>query len=288
MADLKNIDSNLSGDDNQNLDNNQNNSPANVDDFSKDIDQIFGNSASDNAGSGGDNLKGKTPFEDGEQHSDDWTGMTHEQLARKFQSEKDIAQATIQKLTPKVQRADALEQFYNELYENPEVRRAFIAELEPDLIKSKDPYAALEEELKKEFGEDYIPDEEEAKRPFTQSWKYYKKLSDLERKAQQSSAQVPKTLKELRTERDNAKNEQKLKDTEMKVSIMGKRKWDDTKWQRFVNWGSKLSPEHLAAVFDYAESRKSYNQGAPYLMNQAGGNTATPNEIESELKKFFG
>jgi hypothetical protein len=260
---------------------------TNVTGVSDDIDKIFGASA--NAGTGsGDNPFGGNPSSGAGEQQVDYTGMTHEQLARMFQSKYDKAQADLQKVQPKVQKADSLEQFYNELYENQDVRRAFIAELEPDLVQPKDPYLALQGQLKKEFGEDYVPDDEEARRPFTPSWKYYRRLSELENKVKDVSNTVPKTLKELRAEREQTLREQATKDIEMKNDVLRTMRWSDTDYQSFAGWVSKLSAIDLAKIYNYAQSKRANIQGAPTLAALSGGTPQTPNEIEAELKKFFG
>lgn len=260
---------------------------ANVSGVSEDIDKIFGSSSNEGAGSGDDPFGGSSSSGAGDQQVD-YTGMTHEQLARMFQSKYDKAQADLQKVQPKVQKADSLEQFYNELYENPEVRRAFIAELEPDLVKPSDPYTALQVQLKKEFGEDYVPDDEEARRPFTPSWKYYRRLSELENKVKEQNASVPKTIKQLREEREAALREAQTKDIEMKNEVLRTMKWTDNDYKSFAGWVSKLSAVDLAKIYNYAQSKKASSPGAPNLAALSGGTTQTPNEIEAELKKFFG
>lgn len=256
--------------------------------ISDDIDRIFSEPASGGTESGDDVLGALTSGTKQEEGSKSQVGMTYEQQARMFQSKFDKAQADLSKLQPKVQRADSLEKFYNELYENPEVRRAFIAELEPDLVKPKDPYGALEEQLKQEFGEEYVPDDEEARRPFTPSWKYYRRLSELEQKVRDNKNTAPKTLKELREEREQQMKESQTRDAEMKNEVLTSMKWNDTDYQAFGNWVQKLNAVDLAKIYRYVQSKKANSPAVPFLANQAGGATQTPNEIEAELKKFFG
>lgn len=255
--------------------------------ISDDIDRIFTEPTSASLKSGGDVFEELTSS--ATEGSKSQVGMTYEQQVRMFQSKFDKAQSELQKLQPKVEKADSLEKFYNELYENPEVRRAFIAELEPDLVKPRDPYGALEEQLRKEFGEDYVPDDDESKRPFTQSWKYYRRLSELEQKVRdQSGNAVPKTLKELRAEREQTLQAQRTRDVEMKNEVLTKMKWTDRDYQSFGNWVQKLNAVDLAKIYNFVQSKRANTPATPFLANQAGGTTQTPNEIEAELKKFFG
>ena len=262
---------------------------AQMSELSKDIDALFGAPASDSGEEGGPTEGGDDPFTvptDGEGQPD-YTGMSHEELAKMFQSKYDVAQAELNKATPKVARADSLESFVNDLYEKPEVRRAFLAQVEPDLIKPKDPYVVLEAQLKKEFGEEFIPDDVEAKRPFTESWRYYKRLDDLYTKEQKASTQLPQTLEEMRTERTTKLSEQKTADAEMKQKVLTSMKWSDNDYKSFGNWVFKLSAMDLAKIYNFAQQRRR-SPAAPNLASQSGGRPSTPNEIASELTKFFG
>lgn len=261
---------------------------AQMSELSTEIDALFGTPASD-SGSEGDDSAGGDPFagdNDGVGQPD-LTGMSHEELAKMFQSKYDRAQAELNKTQPKVKRADSLESFVNDLYEKPEVRRAFLAQVEPDLVKPKDPYVVLEAQLKKEFGEEFIPDEEDAKKPFTSSWRYYKRLDDLYTKEQSQSATLPKTLEELRTERTAKLADQQRADADMKTKVLSTMKWSDNDYKTFGDWVYKLSALDLAKIYNYAQQRRR-GPAVPNLANAPGGRASTPNEIASELKKFFG
>lgn len=256
---------------------------------STDIDELFGVPSEDSEATEGALPTEAQAFEgSATEKQPDYSGMTHEELARMFQSKFDKAQAELQKIKPKAEKADSLETFVNELYENQEVRRAFLAQLEPDLVKPKDPYAALEEQLKKEFGEDFYPDDDEAKKPLTPSWRYYKRLDDLYDKAKsQQNVQLPKTLEQIRTEREAFKEQQRKADSEMKNKVLATMKWSDNDYKSFAGWVYKLSALDLAKIYNYAQTRKS-GAKAPNLAAQSGSRAHTPNEIASELKRFFG
>ena len=260
----------------------------NVSPVSADIDAIFGSSTSDDPLEGGQATGDKPLVTDPGTEQPDLTGMTPDELARMFQSKYDKAQAELQTIKPKVERADSLEGFVNSLYENEEVRRAFLAEVEPDLVKPKDPYVALEEQLKKEFGEDYVPDDEDAKKPLTTSWKYYKRLDDLYKVAQTTKEILPKTLKELRADRKTKQDELATQNATMKTDILTKMKWQDADYQRFTQWASALSGADLAKIYNFAQGRRASAPNAPNLASQSGGTAFMPNEINTELDKFFG
>jgi len=261
---------------------------TNVSPVSADIDAIFGSQASDDSLEGGQAPGGDPLVADPGTQQPDLAGMTPDELARMFQSKYDKAQAELQTIKPKVERADSLEGFVNSLYEDEEVRRAFLAEVEPDLVKPKDPYVALEEQLKKEFGEDYVPDDEDAKKPLTTSWKYYKRLDDLYKVAQDTQEILPKTLKELRADRKIKQDELATQNATMKTDILTKMKWQDTDYQRFTQWASALSGADLAKIYNFAQGRRSSAPNVPNLASQSGGTAFMPNEINTELDKFFG
>lgn len=256
--------------------------------LSRDIDALFGQPTSDSLNEGGTPPENKDFGELDEQGQPDYTGMNHEDLAKLFQSRYDKAQAELTKVKPKVERAESLESFINELYENQEVRRAFLAQVEPDLVKPKDPYVALEEQLKKEFGEDFLPDDNEAKKPFTESWRYYKKLDDLYSKINTNqNTQLPKTLEVVRAERKATLAAQKTADDEMKQKVLSTMKWQENDYKSFAGWVYKLSALDLAKIYNFAQQRRTVGH-APSVANQSGSKAHTPSEIASELNKFFG
>ena len=260
----------------------------NVSPVSADIDAIFGSNTSDDSLEGGPATGGDPSLANQGQAQPDLTGMNADELARMFQSKYDKAQAELQTIKPKVDRADSLEGFINSLYEDVEVRRAFLAEVDPALVTPKDPYVALEEQLKTEFGEDYVPDDEDAKKPLTTSWKYYKRLDDLYKVAQNKEETLPKTLKQLRADRKKQQDELATQNATMKSDILTKMKWQDADYQRFTQWASVLSGADLAKIYNFAQGRRTSARNVPNLAAQSGGTAFMPNEVNTELNKFFG
>lgn len=250
------------------------------------IDAIFG--FDDN----NEDLHSSTPAGSGKSASaapsgpqdDDYSGLSHEDVIKKLQSTKDKYRTQLDVAIKKVETLQPLEQFYTSLFEDAEMRRAFIAELEPDLVKPKDPYDVLKEELDKEFGADYVPDEEEAKRPFTTSWKYYKKMDELLQKSKENKT-LPKSLKELQEERRKQKELLKAQQLEDKAKLLATMKWQEEHYNNFATWVSKLSSVDLAKIYTFAMRKQGK---APNIVGQPGGTSYTPNQIDAELKKFFG
>lgn len=267
------------------MENNIPNAPASTEPVLNDIDNIFGISES-NEEQGDSSPFGSpsTSEAPSNKQDDEFTGLSHEDIIKKLQSTKDKYRTQLEIANKKVETLQPLEQFYSSLYEDAEVRRAFIAELEPDLVKPKDPYDVLKEQLDKEFGQDYIPDEEEAKKPFSTSWKYYKKMDELLTKVKENKT-LPKSLSELKEDRKKQKELLKQQQADEKVKLLAQMKWQDESYNNFADWVSKLSSVDLAKIYTFAMRKQGK---APNMVAQPGGTSFTPNKFNAELKGFFG
>lgn len=251
------------------------------------IDLIFGNAdpnedngGSDSPGSIGEPASGAASTDE----HDELSGLNAEEIIKKLQSTKDKYRTQLDVTSKKLEQLQPLESFLNQIYEDAEIRRAFIAELEPELIKPKDPYTALQEQLGKEFGADFTPDDDEAKKPFTPSWRYYKRVDELLKNVNEQ-AQMPKSLKELREERKRQKEAAQRSAEEEKLKILSTMKWQDEHYNHFTKWVGSLSGTDLAKIYTYAMRKQSK---APQLATASGGTSYTPNSIVAELNKFFG
>ena len=254
--------------------------------FRQDIDSIFGGPASDGSQDSGAGLGGVDPSQvKPSDRQEDYTGMSEAQLAKMFQSKYDKAQDSLNKVSQKAEHLSSLEDFFHNIYEDESVRRAFIAELEPDLITPKDPYDALEEQLKKEFGDDYVPDDDEAGKPLTKSWRYLKRVDELYKEQTSNKTNLPKSLKELRTDRKTAQEASKLKVAEDRQQVLSTMKWEAPQYNAFVEWAGKINPLDLAKIYSFAMRKQG---GPPNLATQGGGQPFTPSQIQTELTSFFG
>jgi len=250
------------------------------------IDIIFGSEDPDKQGGGNEPTEGDPFGGTSTETNQDYTGLSSEQLARMFQSKYDKTKADLEKTQKKLTDYESLDDFINSIYEDPEVRHAFISELEPDLVKQKDPYEALEEQLRQEFGQDFVPDDEEAKRPFSKTWRYLRRVDELEKKLTQGGVKLPSSIKELRQERERKKTEATQKALQEKSQVLQTMKWSDHDYQQFAGWVGKLSAVDLAKIYKFANSRRP--QTSPNLVNQSGGFVPSPNTIQAEMEKFFG
>lgn len=249
------------------------------------IDLIFGdvdsNEGIDGSASSGSDIASEASSSDAH---DDLTGLNAEEIIKKLQSTKDKYRTQLDVASKKLEQLQPLESFLNQIYDDEEVRRAFIAELEPELIKPKDPYVALQEQLGKEFGESFTPDDDEAKRPFTESWRYYKRVDEL-LKSIEDRPQLPKALKEIRAERKRQKEIAAQSAAEERLKILSTMKWQDESYDHFAKWVASLSGTDLAKIYSFTLRKQGR---APQLATTVGGTSTTPNTIAAELNKFFG
>jgi len=266
---------------------------ANVSDpIDMDIDALFG--SNDGSSSGDARKDGTQPASGqtipGQQTTtapDATKGMNAEQLAAHFQSIADKANNRLSQIEPGYEKYKSVADFLNQVYEDPKVRRAFIAQLEPDLIKPIDPYDALQEQLKKEYGEDFVPDEDEASKPLTKSWRYLKRVDELYKDLSNKRTElVPKTLEEIRNERKLAQEQATQEFERERLDTMNELKWSKTDWENFQAWAPKLKIKHLAKWYNHIQRAKGT---APNLVNQFGG-TPTKNmpEFFQQLDNIFG
>lgn len=263
-----------------------------------DIDMLFGTGEPVSSGDGRQDGKqpGRAVIDNNDfmprkqttQPTDDPTkGMTPEQLVAHFQSIADKAQNKLGQIEPAYEKYKSAVEFLNQVYEDPKVRKAFIAQLEPDLIKPTDPYDALQEQLGKEFGADFVPDEDEANKPLTKSWRYLKRVDELYKElSSKQSELVPKSLEEIRRERQQLQESATMEFEKERLDTMNELKWSQTDWNEFQTWAPKLKIKHLAKWYDHIRKAKGK---APNLVNQFGGtpNTNMP-EFFQNLDNMFG
>ena len=254
--------------------------PSEIDMVFGDVDPNEGIDGSMSSGSQGEPASEPASKDD----NDEFTGLNAEEVIKKLQSTKDKYRTQLDMTSKKLEQLQPLEQFLTQIYEDEEVRRAFISELEPDLIKPKDPYSVLQEQIAKEFGADFNPDDEEAKKPFTTSWRYFRRVEELLKSANETKS-VPKSLKELKEERKKQREASQQQAEQEKLKVLSTMKWQDEQYNHFASWVGKLSGTDLAKIYTYTLRKQGK---APNLVNQSGGTSYTPNAQIAELNKFFG
>jgi hypothetical protein len=245
------------------------------------LDSIFGEVGGDKKGGSGTPAEFNKDFP-GTGGSPDWT-----KLGPKFQSDYDRTAAELKKVNELVQQQyQPLVEFYNELYDNEEVREAFIGELAPDLVKAKDPHSFIKERLAKEFGEDFDPESTDDK---LKARMYNVRVDQLLRETLDKQTKVPKTLKQIREERKQKAESQQREAVVMKQDIMSKLSWDDNSYNSWLEWAQKIKPMDLAKLKDRLDKQaKKSTTSFPHLGNVQGGAPVSANQFKQELDAFFG
>jgi len=261
-----------------------------------DIDSMFG-SGSGASGNGtkpvgtpefdGDGLPidpdtGKKPPE-----VNPFDGMTPDQRATHFQSLYNKLENEHNQMKPDYDKYKSVADFVNQVYEDPQVKAAFLAELAPELVKPTDPYDALQAQLGKEFGQDFIPEETEASVPLSKTWRYHKRVDELYKQhAENQNAGAPKSLKELRLSREQALKDADAVNATERQEIMKENNWGQADWDDFSQWGGKLKTKHLSRYFE--AGRKARRGKAPSLVNQGGSAPVGQPAAFENLTNFFG
>lgn len=214
-------------------------------------------------------------------------GMTAEQRATHFQSLYNKLENDYNEMKPDYDKYKNVADFVNQVYEDPKVKEAFLAELAPDLIKPTDPYEALQEQLGKEFGDEFVPDEDEAAKPLSKSWRYFKRVDELYKDlSAQKGTGVPVSLKELRKAREEQVSAANATADKDRVHIMDDMKWSSADWSEFSTWATKLEAKHLARWYTHLRKQKP---NAPNLVNQIGGQAPVSiPEVFKDLDNYFG
>lgn len=203
----------------------------------------------------------------------------------KLQSERDKALSQVKDWEAQASGWKTANDFLGQLESDADVRRAFMHELEPELVKPKNPYDLIQEALKGEF-KDFTPNPDEANIFGSQTWVYNQRAQELLTEAKTKYA-IPESLKGLREKRkaDATKaHEGALKE---KQEIMTQLQWQDATWGGFTKWMQSSAGLDFAKIYQHL-LRQSNTQPKP-LSTQRGlnyeSNTGSPFE---ELNQFFG
>ena len=249
------------------------------------LENIFGTEGEDDKQKGSEkSAELDKIFPDAIGQEQDW-----KKLAVQFQSNYDKTAAELKKEREAVeQQYKPIAEFFHQIYEDDEVRRAFISELEPELIKPKDPHSFIKERLSKEFGEDFDPDLSDDK---LKARMYNVRMEQLFKEALDGNkASTPKSLKELREQRKRQAEDKQKDALAEKQRIIGELKWDENTYNDWLTWAQKIKPLDLAKLKDRIDkqSRKSQGAFAPFIGNIPGGKPVALNQFKQELDAFFG
>ena len=283
-------------------------SEAQTPDIPDDIDLLFGDPADDAAGSPTGNT---SPGHHSKNVQIDNTNLDEGFGEKKHTSNEPVQQFTKPKpdvdwkaeatkfqsmYDKQVQASKEMESyktaydFINELYESPETRKAFIAELEPDLLKPEDPYTYVQNSLVKEFGEGFTPDNNAE--PGSQEWlrarAYDARMNHLLNEAYSKGNETPETLKELRARQKKDSEKQQQAFAREKADLMKEFNWNDGDWENFEKFANKITTKHLGKLFSKAQKSTTKGSSVPNLVNVPGSSTSSNDNYFDELKGFFG
>jgi hypothetical protein len=203
----------------------------------------------------------------------------------RLQSERDKALSQVKDWETQASSWKTANDFLGELESDADVRRAFMHELDPELVKPKNPYDLIKETLGEEF-KDITPNPDEANVFGSQTWMYNQRANDLLAEAKQRHA-IPESLKGLRTKRKTdaaAANVAALKEKQDIMTSMG---WTDDTWGGFATWMQSSKGADFAKIYSYILRKGGKQPGN--LATQRGLNfNSSPGEHFTELNKFFG
>ena len=259
-----------------------------------DIEVLFGKETGVDSSDGADTRNQratssqKTTFSDEDPFASNKRNMPRdpEALLRQLQSERDQARAEVQKTQAEVQKYKTYEDFLASIQEDKELRHAFIAELEPELVKPKDPLTFIQEGLKKEFP-GFTPNADETNMYGSPTWLYNERAKDLFTEWK-SKATVPPTLKELKAKRTAARQAAQAAALQEKQQVVSDLKWDENTWESFVGWVGKVKTTHMAKIWDKIQKQAMSKSPAPFAVGQSGGSAFSPSTYQSHLDTMFG
>ena len=171
----------------------------------------------------------------------------------KLQSERDKAVSQVQNWETQANDWKSASDFLAQLEDDAEIRRAFIAELEPELIKPKNPYDLIEETLGKEFT-DFTPNPDEANIFGSKTWMYNRRAEDLlaeSRANAKTNAALPTSLKDIREKRKRQTKEDKDNAFKEKQGIITDMKWNEDTWEGFATWMQSTKGNDWAKMYGF-------------------------------------
>ena len=253
-----------------------------------DLDALFGKEAGVGDQDGVKKIdKQKVTFSDDDPFAHKNQPRDPEKLLAQLQSDRDKARAEVTRVTADLQKAKVYEDFLGTLQDDQEMRHAFIAQLEPDLVKPKDPLTFIQERLKKEFP-GFTPDTDEINIVGSPTWTYNQRGTDLFQEWKKTNGTPPPTLVELKAKRKAARDAANVAAQRDKQETMQKLNWGDQDWDSFVDWVTKVKTIHMATIRDGIVKQAMKKGNPPSVVSQSGGKVNTPSGYMTELDNLFG
>ena len=169
-----------------------------------------------------------------------------EGLARTVQSREGVLIGNIKKITD--QNATLLKdsQFLAELTTNPELRQAFIAKTNPELIQDVD--SQVQNVLRKEFP-DFEPVDEEKSDIQSKTSKYFRRQNRLYDTLENSSSN--KSVEEIWTSIETRQKDKSKDFNVMIAKIKEDNKYDDVTMQNFMDFAGKFNIFAVHKVYKF-------------------------------------
>jgi hypothetical protein len=199
-----------------------------------------------------------------------------------FQSRYDQAQAALTEKEKALAQFQAHSQLLNQIVTDKEMRLAFLREIDPELAPQINIDNVVENQLMKEFGEDFNPDAQEATRGYGKSFRYYERAKELYKQAESKGTNG--TLTELRQAQIAKQEAEQAELTQQKEQLMQSFGWKEEQLQNFFGWAQKLTPHELAKMYAFAVNKAGGR--LPNLPN-VNGNAPT-GTIDDRINKLFG
>ena len=177
-----------------------------------------------------------------------------------------------------------LNDLVSQIATDPEVRRAFIAEYEPDLFKAPDPKDYVQNNLKKEFGDDFEQTLENGSA--FQKMQINERYAELKAEAKKlAGGSTPKKFKEVIEARKTAETEQYNDFLRQKNEALKEFNIDENTFQASVNWAGKLGVKDFIYMYLRASKKTNIKPASPL----EGGSGVNLQSTEFEkMNKTFG
>jgi hypothetical protein len=207
-----------------------------------------------------------------------------EAIARTVQSMVTPLHQQIKELSEKEKKYSEYIEGLGLIFENRDARLAFIRELEPDLVKTPDIDDAVKNELDKKYGEDFIPDKNEANEDhWSKSAKYFRDMEKFYKKYENSDNGSYKTYKEIKSEYEkNRANKTKAAEKEIN-ELKEMYGIGDEEVQAFKGYLQNMTVKDFYMQYKNISGEQNNN----YLSSLNGSNISIDKRIE-KLNQLFG
>lgn len=210
-----------------------------------------------------------------------------EQRAREYQSRYDKLTAEHNKLKNRTTEIESAYNLLAEAAQNPEIRRALIAELDPESQKSFDIDNYVQQQMIKDFGEDFQPDPSQAHIPGPH-FRYFEKMKQVYKQVEENGVGQTRTIKQIR-------EQQKLEEERKQVFMQGQLEQikqinpniSDDEIRSTVQFAEKLTLVDFYKIQRFMNNNiHSGNKRTPFTASIAGGRAPQPGQ-SPELRNFL-